>query len=87
MAWFAKRSAPDENDERKNLILKRLRRAILEREDFQGKTLYGMDNSIPVQIPFPQQPAEASGSSASHSSSNGYKAIRHPLPNLYEAFN
>jgi hypothetical protein len=38
MAWFAKRSAADENDDRHNLILKRLRRAILEREDSQGKS-------------------------------------------------
>ena len=36
MAWFAKRSAPNENDDKQNLILKRLRRAILEREDYQG---------------------------------------------------
>ena len=39
-----------------------------------GYKVYGMENSIPVQIPFPQSPAEPSDNSASHSSGNGYKA-------------
>ena len=35
---------------------------------------YGMENSIPIQIQFPQPPAEPSGNRASNSSGNGYKA-------------
>ena len=49
--------------------------------------LYGMENSIHAQIPFPQTQPETSGNSALHSSGNGHKVINHPLPNLYEAFN
>ena len=41
---------------------------------FELYKLYGMENSIPVQIPFPQPPAEPSDNSAPHLSGNGYKA-------------
>ena len=39
------------------------------------RKLYGIKNSISVQIPFPQPRAEPSDNSASLSSSNGNKAI------------
>ena len=41
---------------------------------FLIKILYGMENSIPVQKLFSQQPAEPSDNSASHSPGNRYKA-------------
>ena len=43
-------------------------------EMFGGTQLCRMDNSIPVQIPFPQSPVYPSDKSDSHSSGNGYKA-------------
>ena len=33
-----------------------------------------MENTLPVQISFPQPPAKPSDNSASHSFGNGYKA-------------
>ena len=45
------------------------------KKDYNVRFLYGMENFIPVQISFPQSPAEPSGNMVLHSSGNAYKAI------------